>query len=313
MKNIKPTFLKRRKPKQKIEMKQVDQKWMNRLFLGGLIAIVVLATLSIIVSLTRSNKPQTIIQEVSKDTTTTDYHLQYYLNDYVKAYFNLSEDNAIQLDEIEKLNSFYDSVPETRNQGHTKSPSSLVSARLLSIKDNTATYQVTYSVGKGDDVKEITTGFAIPFGVKENQYYISGLPWFIPLTEQQATGFATQDKLKLIDDTETESEKKEDLDSFLNLFFTNYTTNQENLDLLAKDISALENTTYKSLDYSYYKSDGKKVIAFAQVTFEIAGNTHSENFTLSLQPKDESYFVQSLKHTISKNYTKTNTTKGDTK
>lgn len=272
-----------------------------------------LATLSIIVSLTRSNKPQTIIQEVSKDTTTTDYHLQYYLNDYVKAYFNLSEDNAIQLDEIEKLNSFYDSVPETRNQGHTKSPSSLASARLLSIKDNTATYQVTYSVGKGDDVKEITTGFAIPFGVKENQYYISGLPWFIPLTEQQATGFATQDKLKLIDDTETESEKKEDLDSFLNLFFTNYTTNQENLDLLAKDISALENTTYKSLDYSYYKSDGKKVMAFAQVTFEIAGNTHSENFTLSLQPKDESYFVQSLKHTIPKNYTKTNTTKGDTK
>ena len=225
----------------------------------------------------------------------------------------MSEDNAIQLDEIEKLNSFYDSVPETRNQGHTKSASSLVSARLLSIKDNTATYQVTYSVGKGDDVKEITTGFAIPFGVKENQYYISGLPWFIPLTEQQATGFATQDKLKLIDDTETESEKKEDLDSFLNLFFTNYTTNQENLDLLAKDISALENTTYKSLDYSYYKSDGKKVMAFAQVTFEIAGNTHSENFTLSLQPKDESYFVQSLKHTIPKNYTKTNTTKGDTK
>lgn len=119
--------------------------------------------------------------------------------------------------------------------------------------------------------------------------------------------------MKLIDDTKTESEKKEDLDSFLNLFFTNYTTNQENLDLLAKDISALENTTYKSLDYSYYKSDGKKVMAFAQVTFEIAGNTHSENFTLSLQPKDESYFVQSLKHTIPKNYTKTNTTKGDTK
>lgn len=148
-------------------MKQVDQKWMNRLFLGGLMAIILLATLSIIVSLTRSNKPRTIIQEVSKDTTTTDYHLQYYLNDYVKTYFNVSEDNATQLDEIEKLNSFYDSIPETRNQGHTKSPSSLVSARLLSIKDNTATYQVTYSVGTGDDAKKLQLVLRFLLGSKK--------------------------------------------------------------------------------------------------------------------------------------------------
>lgn len=73
----KPKFLKRITPKQKQEIREVNQKTMNRLFIGGLIAIVGLATLSIIASLTRSNEPQTIIQETKKMTmlSTTNFNI----------------------------------------------------------------------------------------------------------------------------------------------------------------------------------------------------------------------------------------------
>ena len=107
---------------------------------------------------------------------------------------------------------------------------------------------------------------------------------------------------------------QEKRDEFLTLFFTNYTSNQENLDLIADDLLALENTTFKSLDYSYYTKDGKTITAYAQVTFEIAGNTHSENFTLTLRKKDQSYYVQRLSHTISKDYAQSHTENtGETK
>ena len=89
---------------------------MNFLFLGGLTVIIALATLSIVASLTRSNKPQTIIQEVKKEDTLINYQLQYFLNDYVKSYFTLSDDSSTKSEQIEKLNGFYKVVPETKNQ-----------------------------------------------------------------------------------------------------------------------------------------------------------------------------------------------------
>ncbi|MCC9890467.1 conjugal transfer protein, partial [Streptococcus agalactiae] len=69
----KPKFLKRIKPKKRQEIREVNQKTMNFLFLGGLTVIIALATLSIVASLTRSNKSQTIIQEVKKEDTLINY------------------------------------------------------------------------------------------------------------------------------------------------------------------------------------------------------------------------------------------------
>lgn len=307
-------FLKRIKPKQRQEIRAVNQKTMNLLFLGGLITIVGLSTLSIVASLTRSNKPVTIIQEVKKDDTIINYQLQYFLNDYVKSYFTLSDNSSTQSEEIEKLNRFYNVVPEIKNQGHVRSTTELINAKILTIEKNIATYQVTYTTGKGDDKQEITTGFAVPFGEKGGAYFISGLPWYIRLTDTLATGFDSKDSVTLVDDTETDKKTKEKLNSFLKLFFTNYTSNQENLDLIADDLLALEDTTFKSLDYSYYIKNGNTITASAQVTFEVAGNTHNENFTLTLRKKDQSYYVQKLTHTISKDYAKSHIkNKGETK
>lgn len=300
----KSQFLKRIKPKQKQEMRQVNQKTMNYLFLGGFLAIIALAGLSILSSLAHSNEPKTIIQKTETKPSSVDYQLQYYLNDYIQAYFNLSDDNTKQNEEIDKLNNFYDVVPETKNQGQIRTTTELLNAKVLLIEDNIATYQVTYTTGKDNDKKEITTGFAIPYGEKGGKYYISGLPWYVSLPRKQATHLSSTKALSLTDDTNTSTKTKKKLDSFLNLFFTNYTTNQDNLDLLANGLTALKNTEYQSLDYSYYQQKGKNTIAYVQVTFEVAGNTHSENFTLTLTPKNKSYFVQSLKHTIATNYYK---------
>lgn len=310
----KPKFLKRIKPKQRQEIREVNQKAMNKLFIGGLIAIVGLATLSIIASFTRSNEPQTVIQEIKKDDNTVNYQLQYFLNDYVKAYFTLSDDNSEQSEQIDKLNSFYDVVPETKNQGHTRKATELISGKLLTIEENIATYQVTYATAKGDEKTEITTGFAIPFGEKDGTYYISGLPWYETLTDSQATDFDGNDRLKFIEDTETDKKTKEELNDFLKLFFTNYTSNQENLNLIANNLLALEGTEFKTLDYSFYTRNDKTIMAYAQVTFEVAGNTHSENFTLTLKEKDKSYYVQKIAHTISKDYAQSQTEEtGETK
>ncbi|MCD0152684.1 conjugal transfer protein, partial [Streptococcus agalactiae] len=230
------------------------------------------------------------------------------------SYFTLSDDSSTKSEQIEKLNGFYNVVPETKNQGQVRSTTELISAKILMIEKDIATYQVTYTTGKEKDKQEITTGFAVPFGEKDGAYFISGLPWYVRLTDTKATGFDSSDSVTLVDDTETNQKTKEKRDEFLTLFFTNYTSNQENLDLIADDLLSLENTTFKSLDYSYYTKDGKTITAYAQVTFEIAGNTHSENFTLTLRKKDQSYYVQRLSHTISKNYAQSHTENtGETK
>lgn len=303
----KSKFLKRIKPKKRQEVREVNQKTMNLLFLGGLITIISLATLSIVASLIRTNKPQTIVQEVKKKDTVVNFQLQYFLNDYVKSYFTLSEDSSTKSEEIKKLNRFYNVVPETKSQGQVRSTTELINAKILTIEKNIATYQVTYTTGKGVNKQEVTTGFVVPFGEKDGTYFISGLPWYTHLTHMQATGFNSSDGLKLVEDTETDKKTKEKLDNFLKLFFTNYTSNQENLDLIADDLLALEKTTFKSLDYSYYTKNDNTITAYAQVTFEVAGNTHSENFTLTLKEKDQSYNVKKLTHTISKDYAQSHT------
>ena len=101
----------------------------------------------------------------------------------------------------------------------------------------------------------------------------------------------------------SEDEHKK-VDKFLTVFFTNYTTNQDNLNLIAKDVSVVANTTFKSIDYTYLKEDGGKLIATVQVTFEVGASTHSENFTLTLIQNNGTYFVDELAHTIPLNYAK---------
>ena len=150
--------------------------------------------------------------------------------------------------------------------------------------------------------KEIVTGFNIPFDEKDGKYYISGLPWFSAIESSQAGHFSEDDQLQLTANDHFSDGQRKKVEKFLKVFFTNYTTNQDNLNLIAKDVDIIANTTFKTIDYTYLKKDGQNLIAYVQATFEVGGTTHSENFTFTLSEKDKSYYVTKLEHTIPLNY-----------
>ncbi len=52
-----------------------------------------------------------------------DYKLQYYLNDYVYAYFTLPQEGDKQQAQVEYLNNFYNFIPDVKAQGQVRNPS----------------------------------------------------------------------------------------------------------------------------------------------------------------------------------------------
>ena len=137
---------------------------------------------------------------------------------------------------------------------------------------------------------------------KEGKYYVSGLPWFSAIDSSQAGHFSEDNQLQLTANDHASDSQHKKVEKFLEVFFTNYTTNQDNLNLIAKNVTIVANTTFKTIDYTYLKKDGADLIAYVQATFEVGGTTHSENFTFTLSEKDKSYYVTKLEHTIPLNY-----------
>ena len=155
---------------------------------------------------------------------------------------------------------------------------------------------------KDTEEKELVTGFNIPFDEKEGKYYVSGLPWFSAIDSSQAGHFSEDDQLQLTANDHVSDSQHKKVEKFLKVFFTNYTTNQDNLNLIAKNVPIVANTTFKTIDYTYLKKDKADLIAYVQATFEVGGTTHSETFTFTLSEKDKSYYVTKLEHTIPLNY-----------
>ena len=208
--------------------------------------------------------------------------------------------------QVEYLNSFYNFIPDVKAQGQVRNPSELLYSQLVTVEGKVATYKIKYKEiirrDNNTEEKEIVTGFNIPFNEKDGKYYVSGLPWFSAIESSQAGHFSEDDKLQLTaNDHFSDSERKK-VEKFLKVFFTNYTTSQDNLNLIAKDVDIIANTTFKTIDYTYLKKDGQNLIAYVQATFEVGGSTHSENFTFTLSEKEKTYYVTKLEHTIPLNY-----------
>ena len=81
-------------------------------------------------------------------------------------------------------------------------------------------------------------------------------------------------------------------------------TSQANLDLISNGIKSIGGATFKSLDYSYFKEKDGKIYAYAQITLDVAGTTHSENFSFELRQDKDSYFVEKMDHTIPADFNK---------
>lgn len=298
---------KSRKVKQKqIKMKKVSQKSSNQIFLFGLAFFVFLCGLTIFISMKTAVKvnerlSNTAVVETKKET---DRKLEQFLDGYVSRYFTYNSQPGSSDDDVSKLNNYYGSVPDVKNQGQLKQEMSVVSARMLTAKDGVAVYRVVYDTKKDDKSQRVGIEFSIPYGEKDGKYYVSGLPWFSPVSDFKADGVEKSSMVSLVAKDDLEEGKRKKLISFLELFFKNYTTSQANLDLISKDIKSIGGATFKSLDYSYFKEKDGKILAYVQVTFEVAGTTHSENFSFELREDKDSYFVEKMDHTIPLDYNK---------
>lgn len=296
-----------RKEKQKqVKMKKISQKRSNQIFLFGLTFFLFLCGLTMFISIKSAVKvnerlSNTAVVETKKET---DRKLEQFLDGYVARYFTYNSQAGSSDDDVSKLNNYYGSVPDVKNQGQLKQEMSVVSARMLTAKDGVAVYRVIYDTKKDDKSQRVGIEFSIPYGEKDGKYYVAGLPWFSPVSDFKADGVEKDSMVSLVAKDDLEEGKRKKLISFLELFFKNYTTSQANLDLISKDIKSIGGASFKSLDYTYFKEKDGKILAYVQVTFEVAGTTHSENFSFELREDKDSFFVEKMDHTIPLDYNK---------
>lgn len=326
MKKIKPYVLKVKeylshfkqveKKKGAPKLKFISKKTVNWVVIGGIVFLVLVGVTGSLRAISLSNQVRNLQKQVesgqeenrpSNSTTPIyDYKLQYYLNDFVHAYFTLPQEIDKQQVQVETLNHFYNFIPDIKSQGQVRNPSELLYSQLVTVEGKVATYKLKYREyirhDNNTEQKEIVTGFHIPFDEKDGKYYVSGLPWFSAIESSQAGHFNKEDQLQLSANDHFTDSQREKVQKFLKVFFTNYTTNQDNLNLIAKNVTAVANTKLKSIDYLYLKQTDTGLIAYVQATFQVGGSTHSENFTFTLSEKEDTYYVSQLEHTIPLNY-----------
>ena len=172
------------------KLKVTTKKTVNLAVIGGISFLLFVGLMGSVRAITLSNKVGTLQAQVEATQKQKaqpidanrkyDYKLQYYLNDYVYAYFTLPQEGDKQQAQVEHLNSFYNFVPDVKAQGQVRNPSTLLYSQLVTVEGKVATYKVKYKEmiqhDKDTEEKELVTGFNIPFDEKEGKYYVSGLP-----------------------------------------------------------------------------------------------------------------------------------------
>ena len=171
------------------KLKVTTKKTVNLAVIGGISFLLFVGLMGSIRAITLSNKVGTLQAQVEATQKQKaqpvdanrkyDYKLQYYLNDYVYAYFTLPQEGDKQQAQVEHLNSFYNFVPDVKAQGQVRNPSTLLYSQLVTVEGKVATYKVKYKEmiqhDKDTEEKELVTGFNIPFDEKEGKYYVSAL------------------------------------------------------------------------------------------------------------------------------------------
>ena len=172
------------------KLKVTTKKTVNIAVIGGIAFLLFVGLMGSIRAITLSNKVGTLQAQVEATQKQKarpvnanrkyDYKLQYYLNDYVYAYFTLPQEGDKQQEQVEHLNSFYNFVPDVKAQGQVRNPSTLLYSQLVTVEGKVATYKVKYKEiiqhDKDTEEKELVTGFNIPFDEKrENTTFLDSL------------------------------------------------------------------------------------------------------------------------------------------
>ncbi|MEY8462198.1 conjugal transfer protein [Streptococcus merionis] len=302
----KQSFLKRPKKKAINEVKLISQKRMDRYFWFGFIGLLVVCGLTVFLAFTRELRPvktEQAVEQIKMDKNEVDYRLQEFLGSYITAYFSAPENSQERSTWEENVNSFYNFVPSIKGDTPVVLPMTLISYRVIEVKDKMASYRVTYEVGI-EKKQRVTVLFTIPYGGEDSSYYVAGLPHFQPIIDYRAKEVDKGDELLLSGSDRLSEEERAELEAFIELFFTNYTTSQDNLDVISEGLKSINGVGFKSVDYSYYKIGDKTITAYVQATFDILGVTHPENFTFTIEKRNKGYFVTELDYTIPADYAK---------
>ena len=111
------------------------KKTVNIAVIGGISFLLFVGLMGSVRAITLSNKVGTLQAQVEATQNKKaqpvanrkyDYKLQYYLNDYVYAYFTLPQEGDKQQAQVEHLNSFYNFVPDVKAPGQVRHPRSLL-------------------------------------------------------------------------------------------------------------------------------------------------------------------------------------------
>ena len=155
------------------KLKVTNKKTVNIAVIGGISFLLFVGLLGAIRAITLSNKVGALQAQVEatkkqkaqpmESSKKYDYKLQYYLNDYVYAYFTLPQEGDKQQAQVEYLNSFYNFIPDVKAQGQVRNPSELLYSQLVTVEGKVATYKIKYKEtirrDNNTEEKEIVTGF----------------------------------------------------------------------------------------------------------------------------------------------------------
>ena len=133
---------------------------------------------------------------------------------------------------------------------------------------------------------------------------MSDTPFVTALSELQGNNVKKQGLTKQTQDY-TESEVKE-FGTFLEAFFTAYTTDDKTLATMSADIVGIKGYKFDKLLYTYYaKGASGTTTAVVTVSFKDSLNSiHKENFELSIKKNGDTWFVKTLNHGVSQDYFK---------
>lgn len=286
--------------------KKINQKSANLIFGSLLIGFVVFVGVAGVLSIKNVSKVKEFEKnQIAKvDNKEIDRRLEQFLDSYVSYYFTYKAGEKDSEENAKRLSEFYGTPPSVKNQGQSKQDMSIVSGRLLMAKDGVAVYAVTYDTKVDNKVQRVSIEFSIPYVEKDGRYYVDGLPWFAPVTDFKSQEIDKEKQLILTANDGLSENDRKDLVAFIELFFKNYTSSQSNLDLISKNIKTIGGATVKSIDYTYFVKGSDKTLAYVQVTFDVLGTSHSENFSFELRKDKDSYFVDKMEHQIPFDYAK---------
>lgn len=294
-------FPKRKQENVQIKPRKISQRTANFLLLSFIVGMVGLASLVIVSNMVRTLRGEKkVVQVTNQDSRNLSNKVGLFMTDFLNSYFsdNSPENQA-------KLKKFYGAGVDVKNTKTTNLESKLTGAVLIEITNHLATYRVGYAVKVNNEWKNNVGVINIPYGVKNNKYYVSDLPYFTDEDSYIAKNPKNKIQLNLQADDAKYAKAKEYVEAFFKAYASGDKTQ---MSPFSKEVRPVSGYVFKSVDYSYFIQDKPKadvLVNIVQVTFtDGLGLTHQENFTLTLQvdKKEETYRVQKLEYGISKKY-----------